>query len=115
MLYQYGSATIVTATTQGSLNLEGPADYISLGYCVGTYYTVVCKLVGTVKLEVLSCCDYCGILIQSVEDSRVFSDCNSTGFCRIFATRMFQTSSKCYDRAVFLWSRPIVHGYYSSK
>ena len=31
-----------------------------------------------------------------------------TGFCRIFATGMFQTSSKCYDRAVLLWSRPIV-------
>ena len=32
----------------------------------------------------------------------------NSGFCRIFATRMFQTSSKCYDRAVLLWSRPIV-------
>ena len=32
----------------------------------------------------------------------------STGFCRIFATGMFQTSSNCYDRAVLLWSRPIV-------
>ena len=32
----------------------------------------------------------------------------NTGFCRIFATGMFQTSSKCYDRAVLLWSRPIV-------
>ena len=28
-----------------------------------------------------------------------------TGFCRIFAAGMFQTS---YDRAVLLWSRPIV-------
>ena len=28
------------------------------------HVTVLCKLVGTVKLEVLSCCDYCGILIQ---------------------------------------------------
>ena len=27
---------------------------------------------------------------------------------RIFATGMFQTSSKCYDRAVLVWSRPIV-------
>ena len=33
---------------------------------------------------------------------------DGTGFCRIFATGMFQTSSKCYDRTVFLWSRPIV-------
>ena len=33
---------------------------------------------------------------------------DSTGFCRIFATGMFQTSSKCYDRAVLLWSRSIV-------
>ena len=31
-----------------------------------------------------------------------------TGFCIIFATGMFQTSSKYYDRAVLLWSRPIV-------
>ena len=31
-----------------------------------------------------------------------------TGYCRIFATGMFQTSSKCYDRAVLLLSRPIV-------
>ena len=30
-----------------------------------------------------------------------------TGFCRIFAIGMFQTSSKCYDRAVLLWSRPL--------
>ena len=28
--------------------------------------------------------------------------------CRIFATGMFQTSSNCYDRAVLLWSMPIV-------
>ena len=34
--------------------------------------------------------------------------CVGTGFCRIFATGKFQTSSKCYDRAVLLWSRPIV-------
>ena len=30
------------------------------------------------------------------------------GLCRIFATGMFQTSSKCYDRAVLLWSRSSV-------
>ena len=31
-----------------------------------------------------------------------------TGFCKISATGMFQTSSKCNDRAVLLWSRSIV-------
>ena len=41
-------------------------------------------------------------------DSRHLVIDTATGFCRIFATAMFQTSSKCYDRAVFLWSRPIV-------
>ena len=40
---------------------------------------------------------------------KVMEGCTyGTGFCRIFATGMFQTSSKCYDRAVLLWSRPIV-------
>ena len=38
-----------------------------------------------------------------------------TGFCRIFATRKLQTIWNCYDRAVLLWSRPIVLDTTSSK